>query len=152
MIRAVWAKHCRPTSAKRKLVASFRIITLFMEVCLWSVSLLRQLERSSFKLQNGSTWVAQSVKRLTSAQSMISQLVSSSPTSGFALTAQSLEPAWFLSLPLSALPCSRLHVCARCISFSKIKKLKKNVHWFLNWSVQWVAEYLALKAFGILRF
>ena len=38
-------------------------------------------------------WVAQSVKRLTSAQVMISQSVSSSPTSGPVLTAQNLEPA-----------------------------------------------------------
>ena len=38
-------------------------------------------------------WVAQSVKHPTSAQVMISQSVSSSPTSGFVLTAQSLEPA-----------------------------------------------------------
>ena len=38
-------------------------------------------------------WVAQSVKRPTSAQVMISQSVSSNPTSGSVLTAQSLEPA-----------------------------------------------------------
>ena len=38
------------------------------------------------------TWVAQSIKRLTSAQVMISQSVSSSPASGSVLTAQSLEP------------------------------------------------------------
>ena len=38
-------------------------------------------------------WVAQSVKRPTSAQVMISRLVSSSPASGSVLTAQSLEPA-----------------------------------------------------------
>ena len=37
-------------------------------------------------------WVAQSIKRLTSAQVMISQSVSSSPTSGSVLMAQSLEP------------------------------------------------------------
>ena len=37
-------------------------------------------------------WVAQSVKRLTSAQVMVSRSVSSSPTSGSVLTAQSLEP------------------------------------------------------------
>ena len=37
-------------------------------------------------------WVAQSVKRLTSAQVMISRSVSSSPASGSVLTAQSLEP------------------------------------------------------------
>ena len=38
-------------------------------------------------------WVAQSVKHPISAQVMISLLVSSSPTSGSVLTAQSLEPA-----------------------------------------------------------
>ena len=38
------------------------------------------------------TWVAQLVNCLTSAQVMISQFVSSSPTSGSVLTAQSLEP------------------------------------------------------------
>ena len=37
-------------------------------------------------------WVAQSVKRLISAQVTISQSVSSSPTSGSVLTTQSLEP------------------------------------------------------------
>ena len=41
----------------------------------------------------GGTWVAQSVERPTSAQVMISQLVSSSPASDSVLTAQSLEPA-----------------------------------------------------------
>ena len=39
------------------------------------------------------TGMAQKVKRLTSAQVMISQFVSSSPVSGFVLPAQSLEPA-----------------------------------------------------------
>ena len=38
-------------------------------------------------------WVAQSVKRPTSAQVVISRSVSLSPTSGSVLTAQSLEPA-----------------------------------------------------------
>ena len=37
--------------------------------------------------------MAQSVKRPTSAQVMISRSASSSPTSGSVLTAQSLEPA-----------------------------------------------------------
>ena len=37
-------------------------------------------------------WVAQSVKRPTSAQVMISRSVSSGPASGSVLTAQSLEP------------------------------------------------------------
>ena len=39
------------------------------------------------------TWVAQSAKRLTSAQVMISWFVSLSPEWGSVLTAQSLEPA-----------------------------------------------------------
>ena len=38
-------------------------------------------------------WVAQSVERPTSAQVMISRLMSSSPASGSVLTAQSLGPA-----------------------------------------------------------
>ena len=37
--------------------------------------------------------MAQSVKRLTSAQVMISGFLSSSPVSGSVLTAQNLEPA-----------------------------------------------------------
>ena len=39
------------------------------------------------------TWVAQKVEHLTSVQVMISQFVSSRPTLGSVLTAQSLEPA-----------------------------------------------------------
>ena len=38
-------------------------------------------------------WVAQSVKHLTSAQVMISRIVSLSPASGSVLTAHSLDPA-----------------------------------------------------------
>ena len=51
--------------------------------------------------------MAQSVKRLASAQVMISQLVGSTPMSGSVLTAQSLEPALdsvSLSLSLSLCP------------------------------------------------
>ena len=48
------------------------------------------------KIKNRTTpwgaWVAQSVKRPTSAQITISRSVSSSPTSGSGLMAQSLEP------------------------------------------------------------
>ena len=51
------------------------------------------------------TWVAQSVKRPTSAQAIISQFVGSSPASSSAPTAQSLEPASAsLSPSLSAPP------------------------------------------------
>ena len=48
--------------------------------------------------------MAQSVKHLTSAQVMISQLLSSSPTSGSVLTAQSLEPASDSVSPSLSLP------------------------------------------------
>ena len=72
--------------------------------------------------------MAQSVKRPTSAQVMISQFVSSSPTSGSVLTAQSLEPA---SDPVSpSLPLPRSHSACVCLclclclslSLSKINK------------------------------
>ena len=56
------------------------------------------------------TWVAQSVKHLTSAQLMISRFVGLSPTSGSVLTAQSLEPASILRLPLFAPPPLTLRV------------------------------------------
>ena len=65
-------------------------------------------ENSTKHLKNNitrGTRVAQSVKHLTSAQVMISQLVSSSPTWGSVLTAQSLEPALdSVSSSLSAPP------------------------------------------------
>ena len=54
----------------------------------------------------GGTWVAQSVKRLTSARVMISRSVSSSPASGSVLTAQSLEPVSDSVSPSLTLPCS----------------------------------------------
>ena len=44
------------------------------------------------KYPNGGAWVAQSVKRPTSAQVIISRSVSSIPASGSGLVAQSLEP------------------------------------------------------------
>ena len=58
-------------------------------------------------VHNRGTWVARSVKRLTSAQVMISLFVSSSPTSGSVLAVWSLEPTSdsvspSLSLPLPA--------------------------------------------------
>ena len=54
----------------------------------------------------------QSVKRLTSAQVVISQFVSSSPVSGSVLTAWSLEPASdSVSPSLSAPPLFTLCVC-----------------------------------------
>ena len=46
----------------------------------------------NLKREMWGAWVAQSVKRPTSAQVMISRSVGSSPASGSMLTAQSLEP------------------------------------------------------------
>ena len=59
-------------------------------------------------------WVAQWVKRLTSAQVMVSQFVSSNPASGSVLTAQSLEPASdsvSSSLSLCSSPACILSLC-----------------------------------------
>ena len=61
---------------------------LVMNCDLWSGDLFCILKITVW----GGAWVAQSVKRPTSAQVMISQSVSSSPASGSVLTAQSLEP------------------------------------------------------------
>ena len=72
-----------------------------------------------FKKKVRGAWVAQSVKPPTSAQVTISQSVSSSPTSGSVLTAQSLEPASdSVSPSLSAPP----PVHALSLSVSKINK------------------------------
>ena len=75
------------------------------------------------QLRTGGAWVAQSVKRLTSTQVMISQSVSSSPASGSVLTSQSLESASdsiFPSLPLS-------------LSLSLKNKLKKSYKSVIVW-------------------
>ena len=70
------------------------------------------------KAYDRGAWVAQSAKHLTSSQVMISRFVSSSPTSGSVLTAQSLEPA-SVSVPpsLSAPPLLML-----CVSLSHNNK------------------------------
>ena len=79
-----------------------------------------ELARSQTQIPNHKSyfrgaWVAQLVKRPTSAQFMISQFVGSSPTSGAVLTAQSLKPALdSVSLPLSAPPLLML-----CLSVSQ---------------------------------
>ena len=65
--------------------------------------------------------MAQSVKRLTSAQVIISRFMGSSPASGSVLTAQSPEPASDSESPsLSAPPPLTLR-----LSLSKINKVKK---------------------------
>ena len=69
------------------------------------------------------TWVVQSVELPPSAQITISWSMSSSPTSGSMLTAQSLEPVLDSVSPLSAFPpaCS----LSLSLSFSKINKHQK---------------------------
>ena len=66
-------------------------------------------------------WVAQLVKRPTSAQAMISQFVSSSPTLGSVLTAQSLEPASD-SVSLSFSLCPSPLVLSLSLSLPKINR------------------------------
>ena len=65
--------------------------------------------------------MAQSVKGLTLARVMISQLVGLSPALGSVLTARSLEPAWdsvSLSLSLSLCP-SPAHTLSLSLSLKK---------------------------------
>ena len=72
-----------------------------------------------------STWVAQSVKRPTSAQVMISQFVSSSPALGSVPSAGSLEPASD-SVSSSLCPPLLSFCLSLSLSLSKINKhLKK---------------------------
>ena len=67
-------------------------------------------------------WVAQLVKRPTSAQVMISQFVGSSPTSGSVLTTWSLLQILCLSLCIPTL-------LAQCLSVS-LSRSKINKHNF----------------------
>ena len=60
---------------------------------------LPTFEKVSKNVRNKGTWVAQSVKHLTSAQVMISWFVSLSPASGSVLSARSR--LWIVCLPLS---------------------------------------------------
>ena len=74
-----------------------------------------------WKLEKWGAWVAQSVKPLTLAQVMISQLVSSSPALGSVLTAQSPEPASDCVSPSLSDPPQ----LALCLCLSKIINMKK---------------------------
>ena len=66
--------------------------------------------------------MAQSVKRPTSAQVMLSQFVSSGPVSGSVLTAQSLEPASDSGSPSLSAP-SPLMLCLSLSFKHKFKKI-----------------------------
>ena len=72
---------------------------------------------NSTSTSKANCWVAQSVKRPTSARVMISRFVGSSPALGSALTAQSLEPASGFCVSLSGPP-----QLALFLSLSKINK------------------------------
>ena len=65
----------------------------------------------SQEVKNWGAWVAQSVKHLTFAQVMISQLVSSSLASGPVLTARSLEPALDSVSPSLSAPLPPFALC-----------------------------------------
>ena len=68
------------------------------------------------------TWVAQSIKHLTSARVMISPFVGSGPASGSVLTAQGLEPVWDSVSPSLSAP----HSLMLSLCLSKINGKKKN--------------------------
>ena len=74
------------------------------------------------------TWVAWSIRHLTSAQFMISQFMSSSLTSGSVLTAQSRESTSDSVSPSLSVP--PLHMLCLCLSLSKIKRNIKKIHIF----------------------
>ena len=68
------------------------------------------------------TWMAPSVKHLTSAQVMISQFVSLRPAPGSVLTAQSLEPASDSVSPSLCSSADRSLSLSLSLSLSKINK------------------------------
>ena len=100
---------------------------LFLSHVVWGVWSMRNTTRALATVSactinsswrgNGVGGGTQLVGRLTWAQVMISQSVSSSPVSGSVLTAQSLELLRILCLPL-LLPLS----CSGSVSLSKISK------------------------------
>ena len=85
-------------------------------IFLSSCPLQREMSQEWVKNKNlWGPWVAQSVKGLTSAQAIISQFMSSSPTFGSVLTAQSLKPASDPVPPSLSIPL----LLPLCLSLSK---------------------------------
>ena len=82
------------------------------------------------------SWVAQSAKRLTSAQMMISWFVDLSPASGSVLTAGSLEPASDSVVSLSLCP-SPAHTLSLFLSLSKMNKRYKKVGVLRTFKAVW---------------
>ena len=87
-------------------------------------------------------WEAQSVKRLTLAQVMISQFVGLSPVSGLVLTAQSLEPVSDSVSP------SLCHSSAHSLSLS-LSKISKH-KFFLKEYIEYMYWLLSCSAFKLL--
>ena len=94
--------------------------------------------------------MAQSVKHLTSAQVMISQLVSLSPAMGSVLTAQSLEPTWdsvspSLSVPpplvLSSLCLLKINKNIKKIKIIRQKRDKEEKNMYIKQALQNLKKY-----------
>ena len=84
-------------------------------------------QHASENPQDRGAWGAQSAERLTSAQVMISRIMSSSPATGSVLTAWSLEPALDSASPTLSLCPSPAHALSLSLSQKEInvKKSKK---------------------------
>ena len=82
------------------------------------MKVINYVDAITFEKRKRGTWVAQSVKRQTWAQVIISQFVSSSPMSGSVLTAQNLEPALDSVSPSLSAP----SLLTLCLSLSPSKK------------------------------
>ena len=108
-----------------------------VHVCMWIPRFLAKASSSllpvtgdhwSKLLTLWGAWVAQSLKWPTLAQVMISPFMSSSPTSGSVLTAQSLEPALESVSPSLSVP-SLLNLCLsvsqKWINVKKTIKIRK---------------------------
>ena len=115
------------------ILASLLHYALQSHACLYTInetrsSYLRDFVTFDFLFLKCVLWVAQSVKRLTSPEVMISWLVSLSPLSGSVLTAQSLELASeSMSLALSACRLLMLSLLSLSLSKINIKKIIKCV-------------------------
>ena len=91
---------------------------------------LGRCPESALREPLGGTWGAQWVKRLTSAEVMISRFMSLSPASGSVLTAHSLEPVLdSVSLSLCPFPAHALSLSKINKYFLKILFFKRESHW-----------------------
>ena len=106
------------------LSALIRTLLIFMDFKDFCRAIWAKKHITFMKEKSQGTWVAQLVKRLTSAQVMISWVMSSSPVLWSVLTAQSLEPASdslspSLSAPPLLMPCPFLIPPSLSLSLSQ---------------------------------